>query len=144
VSFQSRVVTHTSNFFNTDADVFWQTTPPARQCVFYEAETYCNCEYVSAINVEIDYRTRQLCWINNLRISTTWFILHLNYKIYCGWISNLSFSFKRNVVFPKYTGNRVGYIHSSFLREKEKYVFRNIVRVVCYGERECLAPKFPI
>ena len=39
---------------------------------------------------------------------------------------------------PKYKGNRVGYtcIYSSFLREKEKYVFRNIVRVACYGERE--------
>jgi hypothetical protein len=37
---------------------------------------------------------------------------------------------------PKYTGSKLGYIHSSFLREKEKYVFRNIVRVSCYDERE--------
>ena len=37
---------------------------------------------------------------------------------------------------PKCTDKSVGYIHSSFLREKEKYVFRNNVRVACYGERE--------
>jgi hypothetical protein len=54
-----------------------------------------------------------LCWINNLRMSPTWFMLHLNYKIYYGWLCNLSFSYKRNVMCPKYTVNRVGYIHST-------------------------------
>jgi len=37
---------------------------------------------------------------------------------------------------PKYTDNRVGHIRSSFLREKEKYAFRIVARVACYGERE--------
>lgn len=59
MSFQSRVVTHTSTILNIGAGVFfWQTTPPPLQRVFYEAKTYCNCEYVLAINVEMGTRSR--------------------------------------------------------------------------------------